>query len=269
MKFSVVTISYNQAEFLERAIKSVLSQTGVEIEYIVCDPGSTDGSREIIEIYRDRISHVVYEKDKGAADGLNNGFAFATGDIYCYLNSDDTFEPGAFKAVAQYFKEHPDVDVVCGHTYITDRYDNHLRRVWSERYWPPAVAHGAAVQIQPSTFFRRGAYLSSGGFDVTNRRNWDGGLLAAMYASGSKIRVIDQFLSTYRLHASSITNTGRAVDPQTRAANERSFELIMGRKRCWYDNHLKIFYRIIKHLLYPQAMLERVLKGPVFGRKMG
>ena len=65
MKFSVVTISYNQARFLERAIVSVLAQSGVELEYIVVDPGSTDGSRDIIERYRERIAHVVYEKDHG------------------------------------------------------------------------------------------------------------------------------------------------------------------------------------------------------------
>jgi len=94
MKFSIVTISYNQAQFLEKAILSVLNQEGVGLEYIVVDPGSTDGSREIIERYRDRFGHVVFEKDHGPADGLNKGFQYATGDVYGYLNSDDVLLPG-------------------------------------------------------------------------------------------------------------------------------------------------------------------------------
>ena len=134
MKFSVVTISYNQAQFLEQAMVSVLAQSGVELEYIVVDPGSTDGSRDIIERYRDRIAHVVYEKDDGPADGLNKGFALATGEIYCYLNSDDEFEPNAFQTIAAFFASHTETDVVCGHCWLIDEHERRLRRVWSDPY---------------------------------------------------------------------------------------------------------------------------------------
>src|SRR3546814_9345633 len=98
MRFSVVTISYNQAKFLRRAIDSVLNQSGVDLEYIVVDPGSSDDSRAIIDSYGDRIGHRVYEPDQGPADGLNKGFAHATGDIYYYLNSDVTVELGALRS---------------------------------------------------------------------------------------------------------------------------------------------------------------------------
>ena len=107
MKFSVVTISFNQIEFLEEALKSVFCQKGVEIEFIVVDPGSTDGSRELIDRYREQIDHVLFEPDAGPADGLNKGFALATGDIYCYLNSDDVFETDAFRRVADFLLETP------------------------------------------------------------------------------------------------------------------------------------------------------------------
>src|SRR4051794_11958143 len=104
-KFSVVTISFNQAEFLERAIQSVLRQDcEAGIQYIVVDPGSTDGSRDVIEKYRSRLSHVILAPDLGPADGLNKGFKIATGDILCYLNSDDEFLPGAFRRVANFFE---------------------------------------------------------------------------------------------------------------------------------------------------------------------
>ncbi len=78
MKVSVVTISYNQAEFLEQCIRSVIEQDYDDIEYIVVDPGSTDGSRDIIEKYHDYIDHIIFEPDCGPADGLNKGFAHAT-----------------------------------------------------------------------------------------------------------------------------------------------------------------------------------------------
>ena len=89
MKISVVTISYNQACYLEQTIISVLNQDYENVEYIVVDPGSTDGSRDIIEKYRNRIQHIIYERDVGPADGLNKGFAVATGDVFYFINSDD------------------------------------------------------------------------------------------------------------------------------------------------------------------------------------
>ena len=79
MKVSIVTISFNQAEYLERTLRSVIDQDYEDIEYIVVDPGSTDGSRTIIERYRTRITHILLEPDKGAADGLNKGFLFGNG----------------------------------------------------------------------------------------------------------------------------------------------------------------------------------------------
>ena len=94
MKLSIVTISFNQADYLEEAMVSILEQDYDDIEYIIVDAGSTDGSRDIIERYRDRIAVVVLEPDEGPADGLNKGFARASGDIYGYLNADDAFLPG-------------------------------------------------------------------------------------------------------------------------------------------------------------------------------
>ena len=108
-RVSIVTISFNQAEFLERTIESVLAQDYPEIEYIVVDPGSTDGSREIIDRYRSRISKVILRPDRGAADGLNHGFAEATGEIFGFLNSDDLLLPGAASKAAGFFDKHQDV----------------------------------------------------------------------------------------------------------------------------------------------------------------
>src|SRR5580704_11462983 len=132
-KVSIVTISFNQAEFLERAITSVVEQDYSNIEYIVVDPGSTDGSREIIERYRSRISQVVFEPDRGPADGLNKGFALATGDILGFLNSDDVLLPGSIRSAVAFLNSN-DVDVVSAHATVIDAQDRHLRMAYSEPF---------------------------------------------------------------------------------------------------------------------------------------
>lgn len=266
MKFSVVTISFNQAEFLERAILSVIGQTGVDIEYIIVDAGSNDGSRDIIKKYEGRFKRVITEKDKGPADGLNNGFSCAEGDIYCYLNSDDVFDTDAFSRISSYFSSHPDVDVVCGHAWIIDGKDNRLRRVWSEPFRPLPVAYGASIQIQPSTFIRREAFLRSGGFNVENSSNWDGELLVDLHRSGARLAIIDAFLSGYRLHDVSITVSGR-LDEQITRFHRRRFEKMMGRPFRMADRPLALLLRLAKHVTRPRALLERLRYGPIHRRR--
>ena len=98
MKISIVTISFNQAKYLQQCIDSILGQTHCDLEYIVVDPGSTDGSRALIESYGNKIIK-VFAPDKGPADGLNQGFKHATGQIYGFINSDDYLLPGALTSV--------------------------------------------------------------------------------------------------------------------------------------------------------------------------
>jgi glycosyltransferase involved in cell wall biosynthesis len=265
LKFSIVTISYNQAEFLECAIESVLGQTGTELEYIVVDAGSDDGSRDIIDRYSDRIAHRLYEADDGPADGLNKGCALATGDVIGYLNADDCYEPGAFALVARYLEAHPSVDVVIGHAWLTDRNGKRLRRMWSERFSRRRVAYGASLQIQPSTFIRAEAFRRTAAFNPANRSNWDGELLVDLFLSGAEFGVINRFLSSYRVHGDSITNSGRLqerIDLWTR----RCFEKLMGRARTRTDITLMRMAIIARHLSHPRATLERLRYGPVYRR---
>ena len=265
MKFSIVTISFNQGEFLERTIKSVVELQGVEIEYIIVDPGSTDHSREIIEAYRQHFAHVLLEKDAGPADGLNKGFERATGDVYGYLNADDTLEPGALAEVARWLEEHPDVDVVSGHAWVTDREDTRLRRVWSDPFGRSAVAYGASVQIQPSSFMRRAAYLRCGGFNVENRSNWDSELLVDLFLSGSRFGTIEKILSCYRLHEVSITNSG-TLETKLRSWFERRFKMLMGRDPASADRVIGLALRLAKYARRPVALIERFRYGPIYRR---
>lgn len=267
MKFSVVTISFNQAQFLERAILSVLEQDGVEIEYIIVDPGSTDKSREIIQKYKNKFAHVIFERDHGPADGLNKGFASATGDVFCYLNSDDAFEAGAFRSVGEEFARHPEVDVFCGHAWVVDAEDRRLRRVWSDPFRRLSKAYGTSIQIQPSTFIRSSAFRSVKGFNIDNRSWWDGELLMDLFLAGAKIETLDAILSVFRLHKTSITNVGLS-DATLRANKEKTFKSLMGRNWTRWDDLWLYYWRLKRQLRNPGATFERVRKGPVYCRGM-
>ncbi len=117
---SIITPSYNQARFVETTLRSVLEQQGVDLEYIVIDGGSSDGSVDIIRRYADRLSYWTSETDEGQTDAINKGFDRAHGDIMAYLNSDDTYEPGALAEVVRFFDEHPDVGLVYGDANFID-----------------------------------------------------------------------------------------------------------------------------------------------------
>lgn len=263
MKISVVTISFNQAKFLRQCMDSVLNQSYKNIEYIIVDPGSTDGSREIIESYGELVTK-VFEKDNGPADGLNIGFSRASGEIFCYLNSDDVFLEGAFDNITKLFLNKNDVDVVCGHGHIIDGESSYKRRVFSDSFSIKAAAYGASLAIQPSTFFRRNIYERVSGFNPNNKSNWDGELLIDMALAGARIEILGKFLSCYRVHGESITGTGRLANLHL-IHTRRMFEKIMLRPYKSHDDLLYFYYRIKKHLKNPLASFERIVHGPIFG----
>ncbi len=111
-KISIVTPSYNQGQYIEQTIQSVLGQDYPNLEYIIIDGGSTDNSGEIIKKYEKHLAYWVSEKDKGQSDAINKGISRATGEIFNWLNSDDFYSPGVLQEVANSFSA--GVDVVCG-----------------------------------------------------------------------------------------------------------------------------------------------------------
>ena len=207
-RISIVTISFNQAQFLERAIRSIIDQGYPATEYVVVDPGSTDGSRDIIERYRDRISAVALEPDKGPSDGLNRGFERTTGDILGYINADDALRPGALAFIADYFTKHPDVDVLAGGIRITNADDRPgLRNRAADLFDLKAYAAGVCTVTQQGTFFRRRAYEAAGGFNAANRVSWDGELLVDMALAGMRFARTGRTLGDFRLYGANITGS--------------------------------------------------------------
>ena len=113
LKFSIITPSYQQGQFITQTIRSVLEQNYTAIEYIVMDGGSTDSTLEILRHYEDRLQWYS-EPDDGQADAINKGFTLASGDVFAWLNSDDYYAPGTIKRVADYFATHPETAFVYG-----------------------------------------------------------------------------------------------------------------------------------------------------------
>ncbi|WP_437203118.1 glycosyltransferase family 2 protein [Planctomicrobium sp. SH664] len=267
MRFSIVTISFNQVQFLEAAIQSVLSQEYDDLEYIVVDPGSTDGSRELLEKYRDRITTLILEPDEGPSDGLNRGFARATGDVYGFLNADDILLPGALRAVAPLFAARPEVDVITGHCYIIDGDGRKRRVLYSNRFNTTAILYGGANLAQPSTFFRRTAFEKAGGFNKKNRRNWDTELWLEMGRAGCRFELIDQFLSGYRIYAGTITAANQ--DPKSIFQPTDDARQLLQRhlNRPWnrWDNLLQGYHFVSKWLIEPRNLIERLTAGRVKG----
>ena len=252
-----MTISYNQAPFLEEAIKSVLGQGHNDLEYIVVDPGSTDGSRNIIEKYRGKISSAVFEPDDSPADGLNKGFSKATGEVYGYLNADDILLPGALEKVSRFFDKEEGVDVVSSHCYIIDREGKIVQKSFSHKFNLKQYVIGNCVLIQQSTFFRSELFKRVGGFNTENLINWDGELAVDFALAGASFRVVPDYWSYYRVHVESITSS---------SAYKR--ELYEDYKRLQTKTGLKVNSKLSKRIYWllnwlgqPGTLTRRICDG--------
>ena len=260
-RISIVTISYNQVQYLERSLKSVINQKSKQVEFIVLDPGSTDGSREIIRKYSDKIDKIIFEPDLGPADALNKGFALARGNIFGFLNSDDVFYPGALSTISSYFSENPEVDVVSGHCFIIDAYDRKVRRMISDKFNLRAVAYRSCYLAQAATFFRRRKFLKTRGFNIENRVAWDGEMWVDLAMAGAKFAVINEILAGYRIHPASITSAGS--DHRQLAYARFIFEKIMQRTENKPDWLFRVVYRLRRVVTNPRAYMETIVRGPI------
>jgi glycosyltransferase involved in cell wall biosynthesis len=200
--------SYNQARYLERSLRSILDQGYANLELIVIDGGSTDGSVAILERYRGQIAHWVSERDSGQSDALNKGFARAGGELFGWQNADDRYMPGAFDAAAALFQEQPDLQVAYSHYYEIDE-DDHLTQVYYAL--PPALPRFSYATCDIATqamFWRRAAHEAFGGFDIAYQRCMDAHLklhFLTRYAP-PRIARVEGFWGAFRRHPAQKTN---------------------------------------------------------------
>ena len=226
LRLGCVTISFNQARFLRECIESVTCADRSALSHVIVDPGSTDGSREIISEYAQgqRFHATILDPDRGPSDGLNKGFALlADADILGYLNSDDRFDPGALDAVLELFQCHPEVDVLMGSGAIIDENGRkHLRKRLSTPFTARRFLHGTALNIQQATFFRRAAFVASGGFNVENRSCWDTELLVDLLLTGARFCDVRRVLGHFRVYPGTITSDIAKNGPDQRYLADRA-----------------------------------------------
>ena len=198
MMFTVITPSYNQAAFLEETIQSVLTQDIPDLEYVVMDGGSTDGSAEIIRSHEKKLSGWVSEKDRGQADGVNKGAARTHGEIIGWLNSDDLYLPGTLRRIRDYFDAHPETDVVYGNVRSIDGEGNWFNTMKFEPYTLEDLMRFRVIS-QPGVFFRRSIWEAVGGLDFSYHYLLDHQLWLRM-AVRTKFEYIPVDLAAARYH---------------------------------------------------------------------
>lgn len=195
MKFSIVLPVYNGASFIERALTSVLDQKGVELEAIVIDGGSSDGTTEIIRKYEDRLAAFVSEKDRGQCDAINKGFARATGDLFGWLCHDDALAPQALAHVAELFGSHPEAGMVAGaceriygdgHRMVTTPTGDVLGRI--------GYMNGID---QPSCFWKANLHRAAGELDESYNHALDWDWWNRLKQCGAKMETTTRVLSEY------------------------------------------------------------------------
>ena len=257
MKISIVTISLNQASFIEQAIESVLEQNYPDVEYIIVDAGSTDGSREIIEQYRERLASVIFEPDDGPADGLNKGFAKATGDIFFYLNADDYLLPSALLKAAKSFKEMPEVDVIYGNGLLVDKMGRSVKRLFGNKWNLTAFVYGAVSIIQQSTFIRKSAFKRSGMFNKNNRTCWDTELMVDLALSGCAIKYVPESYGAFRVYDGSITGSGTLRLEIVKELKRLRKEVLKQEPKL-PEAFLFFYYRLVKNMFEPLVILKKL-----------
>jgi len=162
---SIVTPTYNQREFLEETIKSVLRQTYPALEYIIVDGGSSDGSQELIDEYREEIALVIAEPDQGQTDAINKGFQRSRGKYLAWLNSDDTYQPQAVAEAVRYLENHPQAGMVYGDARIINERGKTLAKFNAQETNYQRLMRGGVFIPQPAAFWRAALWEQVGPLD--------------------------------------------------------------------------------------------------------
>ncbi|KAA3642759.1 MAG: glycosyltransferase [Chloroflexi bacterium] len=210
---SIVTPSYNQAQYLEATIKSVMRQTYFRFEHIVIDGGSTDGSIEILEKYDHQLAYWVSEPDKGQTDAINKGFAKANGHILAWLNSDDTYEPHAMAQAVEYLEANRDIGLVYGDANFIDSAGEVIGRFPAAQTDYKRLREGYVHVPQQAAFWRAKLWRKVGPLDPDFYFAMDYDLWVRL-AKISQIKYLPGVWANFRLHGDSKTIADDSAWPE-------------------------------------------------------
>ena len=243
LKFSIITTSYNQGQFIEQTIQSVLSQNYPNLEYIVMDGGSTDNTLSILKKYEGKIKWFS-EKDNGQSDAINKGLRMATGDIVAWLNSDDYYLPGTLKKVVEIFENNKQTQWVSGDYLIVDENGKEIQSF--VRNYKKVLASFSSFNTlslanyinQPSTFWRRDFQKKAGYLNEELHYCMDYDLWLR-FIEESPVHIISNPLSAFRIH--------KASKGKLQYGKQFKEEVQVARK--YNDNYLIILLHKIHNLL--------------------
>ena len=193
MKISIITVTYNCASTIEKTLKSVVSQDYSDIEYVVIDGASTDGTKDIIEKYLDGITYYCSEKDGGIYDAMNKGIKNTTGDVVLFLNGDDSFiDNYVIGNIVNKFDNNPHAEIIIGKESINGRL--------SDKYDPDRDISLYVDVFFPhqATFAKKYLYEKIGGFDNTYRISADYDWILRAYSNGVSIMWVDDVVSVFK-----------------------------------------------------------------------
>lgn len=245
MKITVVTPVYNNALFIRDTVESILGQRGdFELEYIVCDGASTDGTLEILREYESAGKlTLISRKDKGPCDAINYGMNLATGDIGCWLNGDDLYLPGTLAKVAAAFEANPDYGWLYGRCRIVDSLGREVRKPITLYKNLLGFFYSRNILLcenfvnQPATFWRMPLWREVGGdLDIRYKAAWDYELWLKM-AQKSRALHLRQYLAEFRRHPGSISENffERQFAEELSIAGEygNAVHRLIHRFNCW------------------------------------
>ena len=199
---SIVTPSYNMGRYLRETIESIFAQDYSHLEVIVVDALSTDDTPQVLAGYGDRL-RVISGKDKGPSDAAHKGFLQARGEIFIWLNADDTFQPGAIRIAVEYLTAHPEIDVVYGEGWWIDENGKTISR-YPTLPWDPEVLKRDCFICQPAAYMRASSYRRCP-LDPDTNQSFDYDLWIRMAKAGFRFAAIPQYLANSRIHSGAKT----------------------------------------------------------------
>lgn len=207
LSISIVTPSYNHAQYIERTIRSVLTQNYPKLEYLIQDGASTDGTQELINAYVSEVTHIISGPDTGQANAINRGFSVTQGEIMAWLNSDDFLLPGTLRYVANFFALCPEVDVIYGHRILVDANDQMIGKWVLPPHDDEAITWEDYIP-QETMFWRRRIWEKAGSYvDESYQFALDWELIFRFREQGAKFVRLPRFLGAFRVHAEQKTSS--------------------------------------------------------------
>lgn len=257
-RISIVTPSFQQAAFLERTLRSVLEQEYPNLEYVVQDGGSTDGSLEILKHYEHRLHCVTSEPDTGQADAINRAFRKTSGEIMAWLNSDDILLPGSLAYVADYFVRHPEIDVVYGHRIQIDENDREIGR-WVLASHNDHLLRWADLIPQETLFWRRSLWERTGAAvnaDFQFAIDWE--LLLRFQSAGARFAHLPRFLGAFRVHDAQ--KTSRLLHSIGSVEMAQIRQKVHGRRVGLLETQVQIYPYMLRSAILDRALRWRLLR---------